>query len=269
MNGLNFRCQVHCLATGRAAGGPASCATRLENRTLKNQYFGDINDYRKYGLLRILTNYGEIKTAVCWMLTPDDGRGDGGRVGYLLQPAKWRDLDPPLFDHLAEVVLRRGSRNVAEIGNSGILPSCVFLSDTVPDDEKSREAYFQRLTDMTQGCDLVFFDPDNGIEVETKQVGRKGSSKYIYWHEIEQFWNARHSLLIYQHFPRVQRDFFIEAKARQLMERTGAPEVISFRTSHVVFLLAPQAERTGFFRKRIGEVERAWGQEIKVGHHYR
>jgi hypothetical protein len=39
---------------------------------VKNRYFGDINDYRKYGLLRALTNYGEIKTAVCWMLTTDD-----------------------------------------------------------------------------------------------------------------------------------------------------------------------------------------------------
>ena len=39
---------------------------------MKNQYFGDINDYRKYGLLRILSTYGPIKTAVCWMLTPDD-----------------------------------------------------------------------------------------------------------------------------------------------------------------------------------------------------
>jgi hypothetical protein len=44
---------------------------------MKNQYFGDINDYRKYGLLRGLSNRGEIRTAVCWMLTTDDGRGDG------------------------------------------------------------------------------------------------------------------------------------------------------------------------------------------------
>jgi hypothetical protein len=35
---------------------------------VKNQYFGDVNDYRKYGLLRVLTNGGEIKTFVCWML---------------------------------------------------------------------------------------------------------------------------------------------------------------------------------------------------------
>ena len=39
---------------------------------MKNQYFGDINDYRKYGLLRILISGGGIKTIVCWVLRPDD-----------------------------------------------------------------------------------------------------------------------------------------------------------------------------------------------------
>jgi hypothetical protein len=48
---------------------------------VKNQCFRDINDYRKYGLLRVLTNRGGARTAVCWMFTPDDGRGDGRVVG--------------------------------------------------------------------------------------------------------------------------------------------------------------------------------------------
>jgi len=39
---------------------------------VKNQYFGDINDYRNYGLLRILISGGGIKTIVCWVLRPDD-----------------------------------------------------------------------------------------------------------------------------------------------------------------------------------------------------
>jgi len=39
---------------------------------MKNQYFGDINDYRKYGLLRGLSNKGEISTLVCWMLTENE-----------------------------------------------------------------------------------------------------------------------------------------------------------------------------------------------------
>jgi hypothetical protein len=47
---------------------------------MKNQYFGDINDYHKYGLLRQLGKGGQLTTAVCWMLTPDDGRSDGGHT---------------------------------------------------------------------------------------------------------------------------------------------------------------------------------------------
>jgi hypothetical protein len=236
---------------------------------VKNQYFGDINDYRKYGLLRALTNHGEIRSAVCWMLTPDDGRGDGGRIGYLFQPAKWRGLDPVLFDHLEEAVLHRDLRNVAVIENSEILPSCVFLSDLVPDDEEGRRAYFQRLTGLARGCDLIFFDPDNGIEVESKRYGRRGSSKYLYWDEIESFWNAGHSLLIYQHFPHVKRAPFIQDKAGALTDRTRAPEVTSFRTSHVVFFLVPQKERRDFFRERSAEVAGRWDPEIRVAYHVR
>jgi hypothetical protein len=40
---------------------------------MKNQYFGDINDYRKYGLLRMLHSTGDGRLLVAWMLTPDDG----------------------------------------------------------------------------------------------------------------------------------------------------------------------------------------------------
>jgi hypothetical protein len=60
---------------------------------MKNQYFGDVNDYRKYGLIRLLTGRGEISTAVCWMLTPDDDRTDGKFTDYLGSPEKWRRSD--------------------------------------------------------------------------------------------------------------------------------------------------------------------------------
>ncbi|HUS69153.1 MAG TPA: hypothetical protein VM075_00055 [Anaerolineae bacterium] len=236
---------------------------------MKNQYFGDINDYRKYGLLRALTGHGQINTAVCWMLTPDDGRMDGSRTTYLSRPAEWRYRDPQLFDHLELVVLRSGVRNVVEIETSGILASCTFISDMVPDDGVARGLYFQRAMDLARGCDLVFFDPDNGIEVKSKPYGRKDSSKYLYWHEIDRFWKAGHSLLIYQHFPRVKRDPFIGGKARQLIDKTSADEVFFFRTSHVVFFLVPQAEHTYLFRDRNEEVERVWGKEIEVDNHCR
>ena len=56
---------------------------------MKNQYFGDINDYKKYSLLRLLGGQGQIKTAICWVLTEDDNRTDGSKIKYLEQPDKW------------------------------------------------------------------------------------------------------------------------------------------------------------------------------------
>ena len=49
---------------------------------MKNQYFGDIGDYGKYGLLRFLAQNG-VKIAVNWYLTTNDGSGDGKHVSYL------------------------------------------------------------------------------------------------------------------------------------------------------------------------------------------
>jgi hypothetical protein len=57
---------------------------------MKNQYFGDINDYRKYGLLRMLQSSGGGRLLVAWMLTPDDGSRDGGTP---LLPAGSRRLE--------------------------------------------------------------------------------------------------------------------------------------------------------------------------------
>jgi hypothetical protein len=70
---------------------------QLKHRTLarqghpkmKNQYFGDTNDFRKYGLLRILQSRGNGRLLIAWMLTPDDGSRDGGFRSYLQDPGAW------------------------------------------------------------------------------------------------------------------------------------------------------------------------------------
>jgi len=36
-----------------------------------------------------------------------------------------------------------------------------------------------------ENCDLIFFDPDNGLEVKSRQLGSKGSNKYLYLNEVE------------------------------------------------------------------------------------
>ena len=234
---------------------------------MKNQYFGDINDYRKYGLLRLLSGDGEIETAICWMLTPDDGRSNGRFIRYLEEPEKWRQYDPPLFDHLRELVLAKNLRDVRGAEMPAILPSCRFAPGLLPDDAQGRAEYFQAFMYIARGCDLVFFDPDNGIEVKSKPYVRKDSSKYVYWRELVRAFDAGHSLLIYQHFPRVKRGPFTERLARRLATETGAQEVHSFRTPRVLFLLAPQKRHEEFFRVRSQRVAEIWGLQMRVTKH--
>ncbi len=52
---------------------------------MEDQYFGDINDYRKYGLIRVLQAETGLRVLITWMLTPDDGRRDGELRAYLDQ----------------------------------------------------------------------------------------------------------------------------------------------------------------------------------------
>jgi hypothetical protein len=50
---------------------------------MKNQYFGDRNDYFKFDLLAFLCDSlpGVQRLTVLWLLTQDDGSGDGRKVG--------------------------------------------------------------------------------------------------------------------------------------------------------------------------------------------
>ena len=50
---------------------------------MKVQYFGDVNDYSEFALLRLLAKVGGFSIGVCWMLTAADGIGEGGKRGYL------------------------------------------------------------------------------------------------------------------------------------------------------------------------------------------
>ncbi len=231
---------------------------------MKNQYFGDVNDYRKYGLLRLLAGQGDLSTAVCWMLTPDDGRSDGRFTEYLRQPERWRAYDPALFDTLGEIVARPGERDIALVGEAGILPAARFFVRTLRDDLQSRSRYFEVFWEVAQGCDLIFFDPDNGLEVPSRPLGRRDSRRYLYWAELEQACARGYSVLVYQHFRREKRDAFIERIAQEMRQRTGAARVYSFRTARVVFFLLPAGRQAAAFEPAVACLPETWGDQIRV-----
>jgi hypothetical protein len=205
---------------------------------VKEQYVGDVNDYRKYALLRLLGRSG-LRLGVCWMLTPPDGRSDGNKLGYLDQPAYERH-DPELFALLRRVKDAADARRLMLIEGSGILPETIFVNTIVPDTLFERQMWFGQASKILAETDLVFFDPDNGIEIKTVAIGRRNSSKYVYRDELAATYRSGHSLLVYQHFPHKERASFIRAVADDLQRLAAGAEIWAFRTSHVVFMLVIQ-----------------------------
>jgi hypothetical protein len=234
---------------------------------MKHQYFGDISDFHKYALLQTLCGKGELRLGVCWMLTPDDGKNDGRRIAYLDAPEKWRPYNPDLFDLLKACLKNPQTRNVSSVELRGLLPRAEFCSEKLGDSGLRRRRYFNKLLKRFAKTDLLFFDPDNGLEVDSVPFGARNSSKYLYWSEVSEVFGAKHSLLIYQHFRREERNRFIASLAAKLSGRTGATEIHSFRTPHVVFLLVPRKEHTAYFRHASARVEDMWAGQFEVRHH--
>ena len=230
---------------------------------MKDQYFGDINDYRKYGILRALQSKCQATLLVAWMLTPDDGSRDGGFRSYLEDPATWKRYDPELFASLESMIQSAPAPKVSLMEKAGLLPDTLYYSKVVPDKRDLRDAWRCGLLDAARSVDLVFVDPDNGIEIPSKPIGRKGSSKYVAWQEIHALWQRGASMLIYQHFPRETHEVFSKRMVSDLTRHTGASFTEAFRTPHVLFLLAAQERHQPGVRDAILFLRQRWSRQIE------
>jgi hypothetical protein len=151
---------------------------------------------------------------------------------------------------------------VSLIERSTLLPRASYYSAVVPDARAERDAWRQELLDAACNADLVFVDPDIGIEIPSKAVGRKGSSMYVTWQEIRGIWEKDCSILIYQHFRREPRAVFAERMAAELREHTGARFIEAIRTPYVLFLLAVQERDEMQFREAVSLLPKQWNGQI-------
>jgi len=225
---------------------------------MKVQYLGDKNDYRKFSLLRLLAREGAFRIGVCWMLTEDDGGKDGGLRSFLDEPALGEDFDPELFALLKTVPSRPSLPDLQRVEREGVVPEARYFEELTPRGRDERAAFHARCMQAFVGADLVFFDPDNGLEVRSCPKGCKKSNKYVYYDEIREHYVAGRSALTYQHYPRKPREQFRQETADRLAEVLPRAEVWSFATPHVVFLLTVRPEHQAKSRTAAAAVNRSW-----------
>ncbi|MFC2139204.1 hypothetical protein ACFLR4_00960 [Bacteroidota bacterium] len=196
------------------------------------------------------------------MLTPDDGSNDGSKQSYLSNPKRWAEHDKSLYYSIYKLVLLENHNKLSLLENTNILLGSSFYSEIVLDYSAARNIWFDNLQLNMENADLIFFDPDNGIEVKSKPYGSKDSSKYIYWKEIEAVWERGKSLIIYQHFPREKREVYLERMLNELQAHAPGAYVDSFNTSNVAFLTALQPAHKFFYKNLVADLNKNWAKEI-------
>jgi hypothetical protein len=250
---------------------------------MQDRYVGDAGDFGKYGLLRYLSgtpaSTAGLRLGMVWYLVHDESHNNDGRhLGYLRDPAL-RECDLELHDVLKDIV-RAGERRVSLIEQRRVLPAAAFFSERLSSEGPmapsvrmaNRREWFKRALKTTQDCDLVFLDPDNGLEIPSLLPGSSKSHKYVLMHEVEALLARGQSVLIYQHLHRRVPHKVQVADAMSRLQRAfwEVPSIVAAtfrRGSARTFVLLTSPAQNAMFLSRIAELETSgWGQMFEISY---
>jgi hypothetical protein len=170
---------------------------------MQDRYVGDIGDYVKLAILRALMPGTRLGVAR-WLYPDEAHNSDGRHIGYLSRPDQWRAYDPELFDSLGAVVAQ-GRRRVQALQDAAVLANAVYCDEIIPtigtpaDRRAGRSAWFDRVRTQLAECDLVFADPDNGLETAGFSPGSLVGGKCIALAEVAGLAAPNRTLVIYHH----------------------------------------------------------------------
>lgn len=229
---------------------------------MKNQYFGDQTDYIKYGILRTFVMFG-AQLGIHWALTDDDGSSDGSRTRYLSAASQWRHYDPEIFDAISSRV-RAGDRRLSIVEELSFIPHAAHNFDKWPISPETRRKSIQTLLDQLSASSIVFLDPDNGLEVASTKKGKVGAAKYIFLDEVQMVWQAGHSVIIYQHYPRVPRLPYARDQLARLKTVLRDMSQAALLTDRVAFLACIRDQHRQIVSLSLDRIVERWNPHVSA-----
>jgi hypothetical protein len=217
---------------------------------------GGIGDFGKIALLRHLMK--DRRLAVCWYLTgeSDAVNGRGRHFDYLKRPDDFRHFAPEVFDRLAE--FDGGSRALidplTDLQMSRILDDAVFLRQRVPRPVSLRRQWLDALVESVRGSNLVFLDPDAGIQ------GKRLTPGHVALEEISALRLPDRALIIgHQQSGRRSEVKFIANQMRSV----GCDPVAIIRLRLVASRFYVIADHDAAITELIATFVRRWGDRVK------
>jgi len=120
----------------------------------------------------------------------------------------------------------------------------------------------------TTSCDIVFLDPDNGLEVKSVKPHQKKGPKYVYFDELTPFLRRGQSIVIYQHLCRngsaLEQVEYRLAQIRELFTENPRPWAVLYRRGTVrAFLIIPNRIHKDILLKRTKSfLNTAWAEHF-------
>lgn len=244
---------------------------------MQNKYAGDIGDYSKFGLLRFLVRECTgLSLGVNWYLVPsEDDNNDGRFTDYLFQDGPLQRCDPGLIGILRRIVGGK-NRNVAALEASGVIPKAKYYSASLNyqprqprQNRDAREVWFKNSLSTLNGYNLIFVDPDNGLQTKScAPYGKKGS-KYVLTEEVRRYYvEQRKTVILYNHRCRMLFPMYAE-KFNTLGKRLGVTTpmpILSFSKYGIrdyAFVIRPEHEEC-IVQAIAAFMASPWGQFFKL-----
>ena len=233
-------------------------------RLMRDRFIGDEGDFCKYGLLRALAGVqpketDELSLGIVWYRVPES------RIKYLDDPKTFRGCDPPLFNVLTEVV-KSNPRTIAGIQQTPIWPRGTVFFDKpavrrVPSAEN--DPWLDEAVEKVGKCDLVFLDPDTGLEKRSKDLV---DVEHCSYKDVRRFWQqGQRSLVVYQH--QAQRKGQVDqmaAVAAELEKEVGRrPWYLHFQ--RMSLFVIPSRSRRDTLKARFLRFTKDWDGRVKLG----
>jgi hypothetical protein len=183
---------------------------------MRHNFVNDIGDYAKYALLRALcasVHQPPLRLGVIWYLTEHAERnGDGRRRPHLSQDG-WEQIDPGLLSQMRSIEATLHSADDLHLNlieQSAILPlNTVYYSRPLPGVHGTRAQrtalraeWFAGAKQAVADCNLLFLDPDNGLEVKSVGPGSQLAGKYVAVSEMPELLGGGALVILYQHCDR-------------------------------------------------------------------
>lgn len=165
---------------------------------MQDRYVGDIGDYIKLSLLKALAP-GK-KLGVAWYRNEAVAiGGDGCHDEYLdgRHADRWVALDGDLHAKL-KLIRHEKSPSLVSL-EGGLIPGDVKFHGVNVPRGLARDAWFASLTEFFEDRDLIFADPDNGIEPDGFHATSAKATKSITYAEIWRLRFPARALVVYHH----------------------------------------------------------------------